>query len=159
MEELGDWQRRARQKAEQHSRHQCKKAVQETTPTDKEAEALFALYRKHKDDIKHWCRQALSKAQGTTLTLDDVMAEAYILFQRSLVRYDEEKAGLRTYLQHDLRGRIRDYLEAVTEEQGEQEEPEDRVVAPGFDLVEIYEELIDEGRVSEEAEELWANVK
>jgi len=158
---IEEWQRRAQQAAEKHDRHACKHAVQEVTPTNEEAQALYSLYDEHKADIEDWCREALAKAQGEDappLELQDLMVEAYVLFQRSLVRYDSGKSSLRTYLQHDLRGRIRDYLKAMSEDRRPRTESkrEDRsAIAPHFDVPSIYAELVEEGRVSRTAGRLW----
>lgn len=161
-EHIEQWQTRARREAERHDHHACKRAVQETTPTDEQARSLHKLFAEHREDIRHWCKTALDKIEGQdrpSVDIEDLMAEAYILMQRSLVRYDPEKAGLRTFLQHDLRGRIRDYLRSVSHESvagTERPEREDREpIAPGFDIPQIYRELVQEGRVSPAAARLW----
>ncbi|MCS4087289.1 hypothetical protein GGQ10_002115 [Salinibacter ruber] len=160
-DQVKKWQARAREEAQKHSRHELKKAVQNTTPTDEEARALYELYAEHESDIREWCKNALAKAQGEDappVGLEDVMAEAYILTQRSLVRFEPEEAGLRTYLQHDLRGRIRDYLSSMSEERRERSETKQEsrsAIAPGFDLAAVYSGLVDEGKVPAEAADLY----
>lgn len=158
---IESWQARAREEAKKHSRHELKKAVQNTTPTDEEARALYDLYAENKDDIVQWCENALAKAQGEDappIRLEDVVSEAYVLFQRSLVRFETQEAGLRTYLQHNLRGRIRDYLSSMSEERRERSETKQEnrsAIAPGFDLAAVYSGLVDEGKVPAEAADLY----
>jgi RNA polymerase sigma factor (sigma-70 family) len=137
--------------------------VKQVTPTDSEARALYELYSQHEEDIESWCKSALTKAQGEDappVGLEDLMAESYVLFQRSLVRFDPEQSSLRTYLQHDLRGRIRDYLRSMSGERKEREEshPDRAAVAPKFHLPELYEELVDDGRVPAEAARIYSRL-
>lgn len=160
-EHIEQWQERAQAAAEEFERHACKRAVQEVTPTDREARELYELYSQHESDIEKWCETALAKAQGEDAppaSLEDLVSESFILFQRSLVRYNPEEASLRTFLQHDLRGRIRDYLTAISEQSRPRSESKRRdrgAIAPGFDVPSIYSELVEEGRVSRAAERLW----
>jgi DNA-directed RNA polymerase specialized sigma24 family protein len=157
---IEQWQTRAQREADLHARHACKRAVKKVTPTDEEARALYELYAEHESDIREWCKDALTKAQGEDappVGLEDLMAESYVLFQRSLVRYDPEQSSLRTYLQHDLRGRIRDYLRSVSRQTAEREEqrPDEASAAPKFHLDELYAELVDEGRVPAEVARIY----
>lgn len=155
---IKEWQRRARKEAEHYDHHSLKKAVQSVTPTDQEARTIHALYTEHEEDIEHWCEEALAKARQASDTppVEDLKGEAYILFQRALIRYEEEKASLRTYLRHTLPGMIRDYLRSTSHETREEEPQPDRTgTAPEFDLPGLYSELVEEEKVPAQAANLF----
>lgn len=158
LQRISDWQSRARAAANDHSRHQTKKALRDEPPRDSEAGAIYQLYAMHSDTIWHVCHEELSKASQTeAITIEDVLAEAYVLFQRALIQYDQDRGKLKTYLGRALRRRVQIYIDGHSHETTESDdrEEEDKGFAPGFNLGEIYQELVDEGRVSTDAQELF----
>jgi len=168
LRRIEDWQKRARAVANNEGRHATKTAVQECPPTDAEARALHTIYAIEADTVYHICREAYSAymqsshAQEPHLSLDDVLVEAYPLYLRAMVRYQGTRP-LEKHLLVALRNRVRDYLESklsVPDDPDGRPELEDRdPVAPGFDLVEIYAELVEEGQVSDRARELWREAR
>jgi hypothetical protein len=158
LDRISDWQTRAQQEAEQHSHASTKKAVRECPPTDSEAGALYQLFALRAETVYHVAREELERASEVdALELQDVLQEAYVLYQRSMVQYDPERGTLKNYLAHALRQRIKGYIQrhsATTSEDGESEVADGAAVAPGFSIPALYEELKEEGRVAAEAEEL-----
>lgn len=157
LDRISDWQARAQQEAEQHDHASTKKAVQNCPPTDSEAGALYQLFASKAETVYHVAREELEHASETNaLTLEDILQEAYVLYQRSMVRYDPERGTLKNYLAHALRQRIRDYIEkhSATTSEDESEVTDTEAVAPGFSIPALYNELKEEGRVADTAEQL-----
>jgi hypothetical protein len=125
------------------------------------------LYDHHSDVIAELCQQAHAKARtGTyqpTLQLEDMVQEAYILFQRVLVSYHQDK-DLEDHLRSALPQRIKRYLQSRSEElddrprrEGDRQpvrnRRESRSFAPGYDIPAITAELIQSGRLATGSEE------
>jgi len=157
LDRISDWQARAQKEAEQHSHASTKKAVQNETPTDFEAGALYQLFALRAETVYHVAREELEHASETNaLTLEDALQEAYVLFQRAMVQYDPKRGPLDLYLAHALKQRIRDYVEkhSATTSEDESEVADTEAVAPGFSIPALYNELKEEGRVADAAEQL-----
>lgn len=145
--------------ADEANRSGTKIALEECPPSDEEARALFALFAIEADTVYFACKDAMERTpQVQALDLDDVLSESYVLFLRSMVRYDRERGELAPYLGHALRVRVKAYVKSMQHETSDEEDMEVEDVsrvAPGFDIPELYQELKDEGRLPSRAQELW----
>lgn len=154
LAQISDWQARAQAVAAEASRNSTKKAVEECPPEGDEARAIYHLYAMHAETIWHVCNAALEQTSETdAVELEDVLQESYPLFQRALVSYDPDKGPLYLYLANALKRRVQIYLNSQSHETTDDEaevEDEGRV-APGYNLPELYSELVDEGSVPAEA--------
>jgi hypothetical protein len=164
---LSTWLDKAKEEARRHGRHnRTMKAVQNTALSTREREAMSFLYDYYSPVIAELCQQAYSKARtGTyqpTLELEDLVQEAFILFQRVLVAYDG--GDLEDHLRSALPQRVKRYLQSRSEElddrprREEDRQPvrnrrESRSFAPGYDLSAITDNLIKSGRLATGSDE------
>jgi len=180
LDKLRSWQRRAQAAADDASHNGTKQAVEETTMTDAEREAAGQLFSALEDTIFRVCEHSYRKAiesegEKPAVELEDVLQETYVLFLRSLVRYDPEKSDLQTYLLHALRRRVEVYLRSRSERRQEDDRPPVRNserfqghstqdgkgpeidILSGFDVIEIVNELVEEGHL--DGGELWDEIR
>lgn len=157
------WQREARAVADVASRHSNKKAVEEVTPGPAAAEALYGLFAKHAEDIWHTCREIHTKyvqsshADEPGLSLDDLLQEAYPIFQRAMVRAEGKYQML-----NRLEARMADYVRSqlVThDDPGSRRDIEGSTAAADVDLVAMYDDLCTQNDVPDEAADLWEEIK
>lgn len=160
---LEDWQAQAQAVAEEASRHGNKAAVQQVTPGPAAAEALYALFARHAEDIWHVCREIhhryvqSSHADEPGLALEDLLQEAYPLFQRAMVQADGKYAML-----NRLEARMADYVRSqlITHDDPEARgEVASEPASVEVDLVAMYDRLSEQGRVPGEAAQLWEQIK
>lgn len=157
LTQLSEWFRRTRNVASEHSRHATKEAVQSVDPTEEEQQALMALFADQAETIYWVCSDALDAysrsghAEEPSLELQDLLAEAYPLFLRALVRYQGNRP-LEIHVRRAFRDRIRSYIEShlrhptPSGESGEPSPiPEPLSELPEVDVGEICRELQEEG--------------
>jgi hypothetical protein len=164
LEKIKGWQRDAQEVASKASYHQLKKAVQEVPPNDLEAQYLFKLYALWADAIYGICVHTYrthshnAAADEPVVSLKDLLQESYILFQRAMVR-STTKEKMRSRLRARMAEHVRTQM--TVEDDPEERTPEEATdaIAPGFDLPEIYQELVDENRVSQESAKIWRRLK
>ncbi|WP_103021474.1 hypothetical protein [Salinibacter altiplanensis] len=158
---LSGWLRRTRQAAEGYGRHATKQAVRDVDPTAEEQEALTALFALQAETIYWVCSDLLERytesahADRPSLQLEDLLAEAYPLFLRALVRYDQERP-LEVHVRRAFRDRARDYIESRLHRPASNPEghphpvlPDTPEPVPEVDVGAICEELQEEGFVPE----------
>lgn len=160
LDRIEEWQERAAAVADEHAQNQTKRAVQECPPGDVAAGALFGLFARHAETIWHVCNEQMERASEVeALTLEDVLMEAYPLYIRAMVRYDPARGPLDLYLASALSRRVQIYIAShahESAEEGAETEVEDaETIAPGYNIPELYEELIAEGAVPERAAEVY----
>lgn len=157
LDKIKGWQKRAQKEAEKHDSCALKRAVKNVVPDREERQALYELFQEHKDYIDYLCLQVLPNK--SRLTVKDLQQEAYILFQRSMVRYDENESSLTTWLGLDLKGLLFKYvkrhdMETVGENQ-EKYVGSHNDFNPSLSIPKIYEELIDEGKINDDVAEMY----
>jgi len=165
LDALLDWFRRTRQAAENYSRHATKQAVRDIEPTVEEQEALTFLFALQAETIYWVCSDLLSRyteskhADRPSLQLEDLLTEAYPLFLRALVRYDQERP-LEVHVRRAFRDRIRDYIESRLHRPAPSPEGQPHPILPDapeplpeVDVGAICQELQAEGVVPELGEE------
>lgn len=160
LDKIAEWQSRAREVADEASQHGNKKAVREVTPDAEEARAIFRLYALWAEDIWHTAKDIYDSyvqsghADEPSLTLDDALQESYPIFQRAMVQAETKHGAL-----NRLEARLAEYVESqlvIPENPDEHSPVEDRdPIAPGFDLVKVYDELHREGKLPGRAAALW----
>jgi len=166
LETIRYWQKRAQEVADQESRWQTKIAVQKVKPHPKEAQAIYKLFAINARTIYFVCRDAWESYTYSEhrdephMTLEDLLSEAYILWQRSLVRYDGDgDRSLTRLVRGGLRDRVRDFLEtklSIPDDPESRREIGDTApAAPTFRMADLYQDLVDNGVVSEIARKLW----
>lgn len=158
LAQISDWQERAQAVAAEASHNSTKRAVEECPPEGDEARAIYHLFALHAETIWHVCNTALEQtAETDAVSLEDVLQEAYPLFQRCLVSYDPDRGPLDLYLANALKRRVQIYLGSASHEttDDEQEVEDEGRVAPGYDLPALYDELVEDGRVPESAVEVY----
>jgi hypothetical protein len=164
MDAIKAWQEEARTVADEAGRHGTKKAVQECPPSDEAARALFEAFAIEAEVVFHVCREAYQAYTDSGhedephLSLEDLLQEAYVLFQRSMVRFQGERT-LERHVRRPFRDRVRAYLDAQL---STYDDPENRpavedqaAFAPGYDMAGIYDELREEDRLPKRADRLW----
>lgn len=160
---LESWQVQARRVAEEASRHGNKQAVQEVVPGPAAAEALYGLFARHAEDIWHVCREIhnqyvqSSHADEPSLSLEDLLQEAYPLYQRAMVQAEGKYEML-----NRLEARMAEYVRSqlVTRDDPEaRPEVASEPASAEVDLVAMYDCLCDEDRVPDEAADLWDRIK
>ncbi|WP_251961551.1 hypothetical protein [Salinibacter ruber] len=160
LEEIEPWQARAQQVAEEASRHELKTAVKKVPPSVVEAKTLFQLYALWAGPIYGICVHTYqthvqnAAADEPVAGLEDLLQESYILFQRAMVR-STTKEKMRSRLRARMAEHVRTQMTIEDDPDDRRRQPDRSAIAPGFDLKEIYQELVDEGKVSRRAAQLW----
>jgi len=166
LRRIESWKTRAQAAAAEHNHNQTKKALRDEPPTDAEAGAIYSLYAKHAETVFHVVRKvhnAYSRsghADEPTVSLEDTLQEAYVLFQRALVAYEGER-DLERHLRRAFRDRVQGYLDTrLTASEDVEDEPKrtGRGAAAGFSIPTLYAELVNEGKVEEEAARLFDSI-
>lgn len=155
LETIEGWQERAQEVADKSG---TEEAIEKCPPSDEEARAIYQLFSVHAETIFHVCKTVLEKTpEVEALELEDVLQEAYPLFQRVLIRYERERGDLQLYLANALKAYVKRWVGGMQHETAEEEATvEDRSkVAPGFDIPRLYNELREEDRLPRKAEELY----
>ena len=162
---LSGWLRRTRQAAEGYGRHATKQAVRDVEPTEEEQKALTALFALQAETMYWVCSDLLGRYTESghpdrpSLQLEDLLAEAYPLFLRALVRYEGERP-LEVHVRRAFRDRARDYIESRLHRPASAPEgrphpilPETLGSLPEIDIGAICRELQEEGVVPTLGEE------
>jgi len=161
LSQLSRWHRQTRAAAAGHSRHATKRAVQEVDPRPEERRALMALFALQAETIYWVCSDVLSRyarsghADEPSLELEDLLAEAYPLFLRALVRYEGDRP-LEIHVRRAFRGRVEDYVESrlrhpapIGPDGAAPDIPDTSGSLPDVDIGAICKELQEEGVVPE----------
>lgn len=114
---LSDWIDRACAAASRYLYNETKQAVRSVPMSERESAAASRLYELHSDLIASLARdEHYKRTRGAgdrpSVSVEDVMQEAYILMLRALVRY--QAGSFRAHLRYALRDRIRTYLDSET---------------------------------------------
>ena len=165
LRKISGWLRRTRQAAEDYGRHATKQAVRDVEPTREEQEALTALFALQAETMYWVCSDLLgrytesSHPDRPSLQLEDLLAEAYPLFLRALVRYKGERP-LEVHVRRAFRDRARDYIESRLHRPASSPEGRPHPILPGplgalpeIDIGAICRELQEEGVVPTLGEE------
>ena len=158
LDAIKDWQEEAQ--ALGYRYHKNKRALEDCPPPPDVQDALYALFAIWSPHIHYHCRLALESHTHSTaadepaLQLDDLLQDAWTLFLRAMVpstTRDEAMGRLRARLAEHVRTHL------VLDDDPEQRDPVPSAdyAAPGFNVPRLYDELRQEGRLSNRAEQLW----
>lgn len=159
LQAIEDWKAEARKEAERHDHHSTKQAVENCPPTDKAAPALFDIFAANAERIYMICHEAhtvyteSSHADEPSLSLGDLLQEAYPLFLRSMVRHKDRDVS--QHIQRAFQDRVIGYVETILTERddpdGRSELEDQSHVAPAFDIPALLEELCEGDKLSRRA--------
>jgi len=157
--QIEDWQEEASQVADAES---PAVALRSCPPTNEQASTLYSLYALHIEAIYHIAAKELGRAEDSTLTLDDVLAETYQLFQLVMIRYDAERGCLEYYLANAFRQYVRRYVEhttRLTQELPEYTPGDNGLEGLDFGVPTLFGELVEEGEIDGTAAEVWKRIE